>query len=60
MRSPVCGAKHGRGGEIRTRDLLNPIQTRYQAALRPADQLIQTAKPIMPASRGQASRKWIE
>ena len=28
-------AKYGRGGEIRTHDLLNPIQTRYQATLRP-------------------------
>jgi hypothetical protein len=27
--------KNGRDGEIRTRDLLNPIQTRYQATLRP-------------------------
>ena len=26
---------NGRGGEIRTHDLLNPIQTRYQATLRP-------------------------
>ena len=25
----------GRGAAIRTRDLLNPIQVRYQAALRP-------------------------
>jgi hypothetical protein len=25
----------GRDGEIRTRDPLNPIQVRYQAALRP-------------------------
>ncbi len=27
--------RNGRGGEIRTPDLLNPIQTRYQATLRP-------------------------
>jgi hypothetical protein len=27
--------KDGRGGAIRTHDLLNPIQTRYQATLRP-------------------------
>ena len=27
--------KNGRGGEIRTRDLLYPIQARYQATLRP-------------------------
>jgi hypothetical protein len=26
---------HGRGDWIRTSDLLNPIQVRYQAALRP-------------------------
>ena len=31
--SPV---KPGRGERIRTSDLLNPIQTRYQAAPRPA------------------------
>jgi hypothetical protein len=29
--------KAGRGAAIRTRDLLNPIQVRYRAALRPAD-----------------------
>ncbi len=28
-------AKAGRGAEIRTRDLLNPIQARCQTALRP-------------------------
>ena|GEM_PF-1849628 len=27
--------KGGRAGEIRTRDLLNPIQAHYQAVLRP-------------------------
>ena len=31
--------EHGRGARIRTGDLLNPIQTRYQAALRPVKQL---------------------
>ena len=30
--------KSGRGGEIRTHDLLYPKQARYQATLRPADQ----------------------
>ena len=29
------GKQTGRDGEIRTHDLLNPIQARYQAALRP-------------------------
>ena len=29
------GLKAGRDGEIRTHDPLNPIQVRYQAALRP-------------------------
>ena len=31
LRGKLCG----RGAAIRTRDLLNPIQVRYQAALRP-------------------------
>ena len=30
--------EYGRGDWIRTSDLLNPIQVRYQAALRPAEQ----------------------
>src|SRR5687768_15861369 len=30
--------RSGRGGEIRTHDLLYPKQARYQATLRPADQ----------------------
>ena len=29
---------NGRAGEIRTHDLLHPMQARYQATLRPADQ----------------------
>jgi hypothetical protein len=29
--------KNGRGGRIRTGDLLNPIQVRYRTALRPAE-----------------------
>ena len=29
------GQERGRGGEIRTRDHLHPMQVRYQAALRP-------------------------
>jgi hypothetical protein len=32
-----CIQFSGRGAAIRTRDLLNPIQVRYRAALRPAD-----------------------
>ena len=35
-----------RGAAIRTRDLLNPIQVRYRAALRPADN-----DPIVPNRR---------
>jgi hypothetical protein len=34
-RNSVSAAVHGRAGEIRTRDLLNPIQAFYQAELRP-------------------------
>ena len=32
---PFRAQKRGRGDWIRTSDLLNPIQVRYQAALRP-------------------------
>src|SRR5215207_5159440 len=32
---PSTRAKNGRGGEIRTHDLLYPKQARYQATLRP-------------------------
>src|SRR3989442_8610279 len=31
----ACRRKNGRGGEIRTHDLLYPKQARYQATLRP-------------------------
>src|SRR5512145_725622 len=35
-RTPASSAgTHGRGGGIRTRDPLHPMQVRYQAALRP-------------------------
>ena len=40
MKKPLSeigeGLLTGRAGEIRTPDHLNPIQVRYQAALRPA------------------------
>ena len=39
-RGPAISATKCRGGEIRTPDLLNPIQTRYQAALRPDTSLL--------------------
>ena len=39
--------KTGRDGEIRTRDPLNPIQVRYQAALRP-----------VPLAGGTRGRQW--
>ena len=32
---PIVASFIGRGGRIRTGDHLNPIQVRYQAALRP-------------------------
>ena len=32
---PKCLIRFGRGGGIRTRDPLHPMQVRYQAALRP-------------------------
>ena len=35
LRGPIRAQKSGRGGAIRTLDLLNPIQVRYQAAPRP-------------------------
>src|SRR5947199_7589045 len=35
FRSVFPHQKHGRGGEIRTHDLLYPKQARYQATLRP-------------------------
>ena len=41
----------GRDGEIRTRDPLNPIQVRYQAALRP------DLRKSAILARGQASLK---
>ena len=34
-RGPISCSGDGRGGAIRTLDLLNPIQVRYQAAPRP-------------------------
>lgn len=34
-RRPKDDGKNGRAGEIRTRDLLHPMQARYQATLRP-------------------------
>ena len=36
-------APGGRGGEIRTRDLLNPIQVRYQAAPHPGGRSLAAA-----------------
>lgn len=47
--APVSGIRRGgRGGEIRTHDLLYPKQTRYQAAPRPGPR---------PVSAGAARRK---
>ena len=51
---PFDGLSANRGGEIRTRDLLNPIQARYRAAPRPDAEIcgllrgsagLQTANP---------------
>ncbi len=36
-RSANCGGENGRAGEIRTHDLLHPMQARYQATLQPDD-----------------------
>ncbi len=41
----------GRGAAIRTRDLLNPIQVRYQAALRPDGGIL--AEAVTPTARGR-------
>ena len=35
LRKPGMKVENGRGGEIRTHDLLYPKQARYQATLRP-------------------------
>ena len=45
----------GRGAAIRTRDLLNPIQVRYQAALRPDGGIL--AEAVTPTARGREA--WI-
>src|SRR6266542_3666773 len=37
LRTPLLILQDGRGDWIRTSDLLNPIQVRYQTALRPDD-----------------------
>jgi hypothetical protein len=34
------GTRRGRGGRIRTGDLLNPIQVRYRTALRPDEAML--------------------
>ncbi len=34
-RKPLSGGENGRAGEIRTHDLLHPMQARYQATLQP-------------------------
>jgi hypothetical protein len=47
--------KIGRDGEIRTRDPLNPIQVRYQAALHP-DRRRAARTRIVP-HRGQAEQR---
>jgi hypothetical protein len=43
----------GRGGGIRTRDPLHPMQVRYQAALRPDDQKIITEQAARSGSDAQ-------
>ena len=40
---PFRAQKRGRGDWIRTSDLLNPIQVRYQAALRPDRFVLRTS-----------------
>ena len=41
-----------RGERIRTSDLLNPIQTRYQAAPRPVPLILPNSLPIVQCSAG--------
>jgi hypothetical protein len=43
----------GRDGGIRTRDPLNPIQVRYQAAPRP-DRVTSTSRECLPARAASA------
>jgi hypothetical protein len=42
----LAAVKNGRAGEIRTHDLLHPMQARYQATLRPDDQLEGRKSPM--------------
>jgi hypothetical protein len=47
---PFPAQNRGRGERIRTFDLLNPIQVRYQTALRPDPaQVYRTAERALPA-----------
>ncbi len=46
----------GRGEKIRTSDHLNPIQVRYQAALRPVEELNHTGTHLWPEPRAKKNR----
>jgi hypothetical protein len=46
----------GRDGEIRTRDPLNPIQVRYQAAPRPDREGVSIADPVQGSSAATGAR----
>ena len=49
----------GRGGEIRTPDILLPKQTRYQAALHPEKTHLKDRAQIIPADNGSGqAKKW--
>jgi hypothetical protein len=45
----------GRGGGIRTRDPLHPMQVRYQAALRPDTESSLHVHPVEPALSEQGT-----
>ena len=45
----------GRAGGIRTRDLLNPIQARYQAALRPDGALVSAEPRLLSTVAARAA-----
>jgi hypothetical protein len=47
---------NGRGGGIRTRDPLHPMQVRYQAALRPERKRLYTRPWSKPSARSRLSR----
>jgi hypothetical protein len=49
-------SRSGRDGEIRTRDPLNPIQVRYQAALHPASVIVSRLRGFVHQRLREAKR----